>query len=215
MRCRYCAITLVTLSKAVTGYTVLFCPKCHKYYEKAGKGIMSYTKEIPQSKEEISCKDCVYFLGNGEELICTKWGVKVIEKGSCALAEHKQDRETLSVSGEQSDIYLSPNAPIVTNEQGGMQSHIPYAFHLLDANATMAVARVFGEGAERYERDNWRKISCEEHINHALTHLFAALGGDKQDEHLEHAGARLIMAIATQGDGSLEARPECTPNPSA
>ena len=92
-----------------------------------------------------------------------------------------------------------------------MQSHVPFAFHLLDANATMAIARVFAEGAEKYVRDNWRLITCEEHINHALTHLFAALAGDKQDEHLEHAGARMIMAIATQKDGSLEKRPEHDP----
>ncbi len=103
---------------------------------------------------------------------------------------------------------LSPNAPTITNEQGGMQSHVPFAFHLLDANATMAIARVFAEGASKYARDNWRLITCEEHINHALTHLFAALAGDKQDEHLEHAGARMIMAIATQKDGSLERRLE-------
>lgn len=104
---------------------------------------------------------------------------------------------------------LSPDTPTHTNEKGGMQSAIPYAFHLLDANALLDIAKVFAEGAEKYARDNWRKITCEEHINHIMTHLWAALSGDKQDDHLEHAGARVIMALATKNDGSLEKRPEC------
>jgi hypothetical protein len=107
---------------------------------------------------------------------------------------------------------LSPDAPIAVNGKGGMQSHLPYAFHLLDANAMMEIAKVFGQGAKKYARDNWRKISCEEHLNHAITHIFAALAGDKQDDHLSHAGARIVMALATRDDGSLEARPECTQN---
>jgi hypothetical protein len=107
---------------------------------------------------------------------------------------------------------LSQEAPVVTNEKGGKQSHLPYAFHLTDANAMMEIAKVFGQGAKKYARDNWRKISCEEHLNHAITHIFAALAGDKQDDHLSHAGARIVMALATRDDGSLEARPECTRN---
>lgn len=105
-------------------------------------------------------------------------------------------------------VGASPDAPIVENENGGMQSKVGYAFHLLDANALLAVAQVFAEGAEKYARDNWRLISCEEHINHAIGHLVLALAGDRQDDHLAHAIARTMMAYATQADGSLEARRE-------
>lgn len=93
---------------------------------------------------------------------------------------------------------ISPDEPITTNERGGQQSATPYGFHLIDAPAMFALAKVLAEGAERYERDNWRKVDCEEHINHALQHIYAHMAGDTQDEHLEHAFCRLMMAVATK-----------------
>lgn len=91
---------------------------------------------------------------------------------------------------------LGKDAPITTNASGGKQSDPCCAFHLLDAHAMMALANVTYEGAKKYARDNWRLISKEEHINHALTHLFAHLAGDRQDDHLEHALCRVMMALA-------------------
>jgi len=93
-------------------------------------------------------------------------------------------------------IDLSPDAGIVTNEAGGKQSDPGTACHLLDGQAMLELARVLAYGAEKYDRDNWRLIDEESHINHALTHLFAYLGGDTQDDHLEHALCRLMMAEA-------------------
>ena len=81
------------------------------------------------------------------------------------------------------------------NEKGGRQSHIPYAFHLIDCKAILALAKVLAEGEREYGRDNWRKIDAESHLNHAITHIYAYLGGDTQDEHLEHAFCRLMMAL--------------------
>lgn len=90
---------------------------------------------------------------------------------------------------------VGKDAPIETNEKGGKQSYIPYAFHLIDPKAILALAKVLAEGERKYGRDNWRKISTESHLNHALTHIYAHLGGDTQDEHLEHAFCRLMMAL--------------------
>lgn len=42
---------------------------------------------------------------------------------------------------------------------------------------------------------NWHSIPLGDHVNHALTHLFAHLAGDVQDDHLEHASCRLLMAL--------------------
>ena len=103
---------------------------------------------------------------------------------------------------------IGPGAEIIENEQGGKQSKAVAAFHLLDALAMFRIAKVLQYGASRYERDNWRKISCEDHLNHALSHIFAYLAGDTQDDHLGHAFCRLMMACATEGDGSVEGRPE-------
>jgi hypothetical protein len=95
---------------------------------------------------------------------------------------------------------VGPDAPIVTNENGGMQSQVERAFHLMDGKAMFRLAGVLYIGAQKYPRDNWRKIDSESHINHALQHLFAHQAGDRQDDHLGHAFCRLMMACATEVD---------------
>ena len=95
---------------------------------------------------------------------------------------------------------VGPDVPVVTNEKGGMQSKVERAFHLMDGKAMFRLAGVLHIGAQKYARDNWRKIGCEDHINHALQHLFAYQAGDKQDDHLGHAFCRLMMACATEVD---------------
>jgi hypothetical protein len=94
---------------------------------------------------------------------------------------------------------IGKDAEIETNANGGKQSRLPASFVLMDANAMFRLGRVLKQGSEKYERDNWRKISTEEHIDHALTHIFAYIGGDTQDEHLDHAFCRLMMAIGVEG----------------
>jgi hypothetical protein len=84
----------------------------------------------------------------------------------------------------------------VTNEKGGKQSRLDYRFDLIDARVMFELAKVMHEGAQQYEVDNWRKISIDEHINHAFAHLWAYMAGDEQDEHLSHAHTRTMMALA-------------------
>jgi len=95
-------------------------------------------------------------------------------------------------------INLGPDAPIETQANGAKQSAINMDFTLMDGPAMFALASVLAYGAKKYERDNWRKISTNDHLNHALTHIFAFLSNDKQDDHLEHAFCRLMMAVASQ-----------------
>lgn len=64
--------------------------------------------------------------------------------------------------------------------------------------AIVTIAKVLKEGAEKYKPNNWRLISEEEHLNHALIHYMAYLLGDTQDNHLEHCMCRLMMAYATK-----------------
>lgn len=91
---------------------------------------------------------------------------------------------------------LSPDQPIATNEKGGKQSATPYGFHLLDAKAMFRLAEVLQYGATRYERDNWRKISAEDHLNHALQHAFGWMAGDDSDDHAGHFLCRAMMFAA-------------------
>jgi hypothetical protein len=100
---------------------------------------------------------------------------------------------------------VGPDAMTIQNEQGGKQADLPYAFHLIDSKALFALANVMDEGAKKYERDNWRKIDTESHLNHAISHIYAYLAGDTQDKHLEHAFCRLMMAVATKTEASKNA----------
>ena len=73
-----------------------------------------------------------------------------------------------------------------------------------NAQQMIKIAKVLQFGADKYKANNWRLIPQEEHINHALIHLMAALTGDTQDAHLDHALCRLMMAYATEKSDSFE-----------
>ena len=94
---------------------------------------------------------------------------------------------------------VEPDAPVVTNEIGGKQSSSPYGFYLLPPSALFDAAKVCKDGADKYGETltnrNYTKISTEEHLNHALQHIFAFLAGDTQDDHLGHAIVRLMFAF--------------------
>lgn len=64
-------------------------------------------------------------------------------------------------------------------------------------NRLLLVAKTLEEGVARYPMNNWRLISEEDHLNHALIHLFALEQGDKQDDHLGHFLTRMMMVICT------------------
>lgn len=100
---------------------------------------------------------------------------------------------------------VSPDAPTTTNEKGGVQSHVPVRFDLIDGKALFAAAAVLYEGAEKYAPGNWRLISVRDHLNHLLMHTYAYLSGDRTDDHLSHAVCRAIFALAVELD------PEATP----
>ena len=112
--------------------------------------------------------------------------IKSIERQEAAESNTMQDP---SIPGVGREI------PTIENALGGKQSKSYYRFDLMDTQALFALGRVLHEGAEKYGIDNWRKITPEDHINHALIHIYAWLGGDTQDEHLSHAFARIMMAL--------------------
>ena len=93
---------------------------------------------------------------------------------------------------------VQPDVPTETNKNGGKQSKTPYAFHFLPPSAMFAAAGVAKYGAEKYGETlsdrNYKKISAEEHVNHAIQHLFAYLAGDTSDDHLAHAILRAMFA---------------------
>lgn len=64
-------------------------------------------------------------------------------------------------------------------------------------DAILRIARTLEYGVSRYPRNNWRLIPTNDHINHALIHLYADSIGDTQDDHVDHALTRVMMALAT------------------
>lgn len=94
---------------------------------------------------------------------------------------------------------IGPDAPIDINDEGGEISSLPYRFDLIPPEAAFSLAETFYKGIEKgYKENNWRLIDRNTLINHALSHIFAYLAGDKQDNHLNHALCRLAMAVAME-----------------
>lgn len=99
---------------------------------------------------------------------------------------------------------VQPDAEIVTNKNGGMQSHVPYRFDLIHAGALFEMAKVLEQGARRYEPWNWQKIDITDHLNHLIIHAYAWLAGDRTDDHLSHIMCRAMFAQGVE----LESRRE-------
>lgn len=71
-------------------------------------------------------------------------------------------------------------------------------------DALIQIAKVLEYGASRYKPNNWRLIPEEDHMNHALIHLYALEKEDKQDDHLGHFLTRLMMVYATKKTPGFE-----------
>lgn len=93
---------------------------------------------------------------------------------------------------------VSQNEEIITNTAGGKQAKGYYSFNLIDESFLFALAERLKFGADKgYEKDNWRKIPWEDHMDHCLTHLLAWKSGDKSDDHLAGFITRCMMMYAT------------------
>jgi hypothetical protein len=69
----------------------------------------------------------------------------------------------------------------------------------LPALAILECAKVMYEGAKNHgPEENWRLLSANIHLNHAEAHIWQFLAGDKAENHLPHAAARLLMALETR-----------------
>ncbi len=91
---------------------------------------------------------------------------------------------------------MGPDAPTVAGAHGGRQSAHPWRLDLVDPGAWYVLGRVLDYGARKYSPDEWRLIPTREHVNAALLHLVAYLGGDRSDDHLGHALCRTHFALA-------------------
>lgn len=102
--------------------------------------------------------------------------------------------------------YLSeidnPENNTITNEKGGKQSFIEARFDLIPAYSLQVIAKILSVGAEKYGVNNWQLIDTNDHINHAINHLYMFLSGDTSENHLGNACCRCLFALymANKGD---------------
>lgn len=89
---------------------------------------------------------------------------------------------------------------VVVNADGGKQTAIKTAFHLIPSVALFKLAEVLHEGSLKYEKDNWRKIPIDIHLGRCIQHIYAHLIGDTTEDHLSHALCRLCFAVAMYYD---------------
>lgn len=92
---------------------------------------------------------------------------------------------------------------------GGRHSKLDADFTGIGQEALYRLAKIIHEGAVSHndpDGENWRRIPCEVHINHALYHINCYLRGEGYglatgEDHLGHAMCRLVMACEVEGHG--------------
>ena len=80
------------------------------------------------------------------------------------------------------------------NQNGAIQTKLPTRMDLIPADVLLKVSSVLAEGADKYGEWNWKGITVEDNLNHALTHVYRYLDGDNSEPHLVHAICRLMFA---------------------
>lgn len=77
----------------------------------------------------------------------------------------------------------------------GRQSDVHYRFDLVDPKAMLAMAHIMHGGAKKGRtQDDWKSLTAETHLNHALGHIYAYLAGVDDSDHLAKAMTRCMMA---------------------
>lgn len=84
--------------------------------------------------------------------------------------------------------------PVVVNEVGAKQSDSIFRCDLLPPHFVLRISEVLKKGA-KYGEWNWLGIPANEHLNHALAHIFAHIAGDKSEDHVGNAGTRIAFWI--------------------
>lgn len=159
-------------------------------------------KELEKLRKEMTKEEFIDLLNENRKCPSTYW-LTHFELPKC-----KDEIETCTQCWREAIKYikfkddgiegLGKEAEKTINEQGGKQSKVNYRFDLADAKAMFKLCKVLSEGAEEYGENNWRNISVEDNLNHALIHIYGYFAGDKQDEHLSHALCRLLFAVALE-----------------
>jgi hypothetical protein len=96
------------------------------------------------------------------------------------------------------DRFLKVTEEVVTNEAGAKQTRVPYGLQYMPPCAVLETSKVMHEGTAKYGKGNWRAIPVDEHLNHAVGHIFQWWLGRRLDgpvAELSHASCRILFAL--------------------
>lgn len=83
----------------------------------------------------------------------------------------------------------------VVTEGGGKQSFLSAKFSAIPPIMLKLLAQCLGFGARKYGCENWKKISLDDNLCHAMNHINEWRLGDRSEPHLVNAIARLTFAL--------------------
>jgi hypothetical protein len=113
----------------------------------------------------------------------------------------------------RAQLFLRADAPLEQTANGAVQSALPILLANIPPEAMFVLGAVLGEGVQKYCKDgsgttdpNMRAIDVRDHLNHVLVHIYQFLGGATDEDHLGHALARLVYAVANN-----QHEPYCAP----
>ena len=92
-------------------------------------------------------------------------------------------------------VKIGPQSETITNESGGKQSDLGVRLDLVPPRALLAEAQVLKAGADKYGVGNWKYIKIDDHLNHALAHIYAFLMGDRSEHHIANLACRAHFAL--------------------
>jgi Domain of unknown function (DUF5664) len=90
-------------------------------------------------------------------------------------------------------------------------SEFPARYDLIPPEALEALARTYGEGAEKYAPHAWREVAAGDSrcmysqvLNHLQVHIERWRGGDRSEDHLAHAAWGLMTLLAYEATGRTD-----------
>lgn len=101
--------------------------------------------------------------------------VRSIREENVTLSESLEE----PVKEKQLDLFEDWHATLESepyeNEQGGRQTKLHVRSDLLPPYALLQVSKVLSRGEVNYGKNNWVKITAQDHLNHAMTHVLKVL----------------------------------------
>jgi hypothetical protein len=138
--------------------------------------------------EESSVAECTGSNGQGIGASRSGWEDTsfISPQESQAVVSNTEVGSTASVCGNDGDREVY--------EGGGQRDRVEERFDLIPPTALLAVAKAMGEGGKKYGDWNWQGLPMENLLNHAMRHIVLYMEGDRDEDHLGHAAAGLLMA---------------------